>query len=136
MKNIVIVSIMLLTYYAIVESLWFWVATPMYSGFFASFSKDGVLRVRDIRAAMVSYLILAIGALYFVILPIRQNRPSYARAIMTGLIFGLVIYGVYNATNKATIPGYPWKMVLVDTIWGMIAMASVAAASRFAFTHI
>jgi len=36
------------------------------------------------------------------------------------------VYGVYNLTNMATLPGYRWQMVLIDTLWGAILFAVFA----------
>ncbi len=48
----------------------------------------------------------------------RHVAVSVACAADRGAAFGLAVYGVYNLTNKATLPGYSWKMVAVDTVWG------------------
>jgi uncharacterized membrane protein len=44
-----------------------------------------------------------------------------------GAMFGLVVYGTYNLTNVATLPGYSWTMVAVDTLWGTIVFATLAS---------
>ena len=41
--------------------------------------------------------------------------------------FGLAVYGVYNLTNVATLIGYSWTMVVVDTAWGTVWFGTLAA---------
>jgi uncharacterized membrane protein len=42
----------------------------------------------------------------------------------------LLAYGTYEATNMATLRGWSWQMVVVDTGWGML-LTAVAATVGF-----
>jgi uncharacterized membrane protein len=35
-----------------------------------------------------------------------------------GALFGLIVYGVYDMTNMATLENWPVRMVWVDICWG------------------
>jgi uncharacterized membrane protein len=63
-----------------------------------------------ILGAIVCYILL-IGGLYFFIL--RTHRP-----IIEAFLLGILIYGVYDSTNYATLKKWDWKMAVMDTAWG------------------
>lgn len=58
------------------------------------------------------YLLLIFGINWFII---RENKsPAQAFAL------GLVIYGVYDATNYALLNKWNGKLAILDTLWGGI----------------
>lgn len=69
-----------------------------------------------------AWILLAIGLQYFVIdASINKNEVFYK-----GLLFGLVVYGVYDFTNMATIKNWTLDFLLQDMIWGMLLCATIA----------
>lgn len=64
--------------------------------------------------ALLAYGLLIFGLYYFII---KNNR-----SLLDAFIFGLVIYGVYDATNMATIKNWQWNALFIDSIWGGILM--------------
>jgi len=48
-----------------------------------------------------------------------------------GLAFGLVTYGVYDWTNRATLTGYSLRLTLADMAWGGVicGLSSIVASS-------
>ena len=56
------------------------------------------------------YVLLAFGMDYFVIKPRRSNKDA--------MIFGVVVYGVFELTCKSIFTNWPINIVLLDTIWG------------------
>jgi uncharacterized membrane protein len=80
-------------------------------------------------AAFVAYLCLVIGLYYFVI---KDNLVAHVPAIgMNGAIFGFIVYGIYNATNKATIAEFGLKESFVDTLWGTILCAIISVLTIY-----
>lgn len=71
-------------------------------------------------SAFIAYFLLAFGIYYF---SVKQNSS------FNGLILGLVIYGIYNYTNYATIRKYPLQLTLIDTAWGAILCGIVGYLS-------
>jgi uncharacterized membrane protein len=68
-------------------------------------------------AALVFYLIFIFGLTYFVIYPGLES----GRLIMTvvnGMILGFVAYATYDLTNLATLEGWPFRITVIDLIWG------------------
>ena len=44
---------------------------------------------------------------------------------MDAFLLGLVIYGIYEFTNKAILTKWTYTTVVMDTVWGGILFASV-----------
>ena len=113
--------------YAVVEASWLALMTPFYARRFAAFAKYSRLALRSLPAAIAVYAILLVTSWTLVAAPIARARSTPAQAAIRGGAFGLAVYGVYNLTNKATLPGYGWSMVAVDSAWGAGLFAALAA---------
>lgn len=69
----------------------------------------------DLIATGLCYVFLIIGINYFII--------SQKKSIWDAMLLGLVVYGVYETTTKATLRKWDWQTVLIDTLWGGILFA-------------
>ncbi len=106
---------------AALDLLWVGVlAKPFYQ------SRIGHLMAPDVRwaGAILFYLLYPAGVLYF------AGRSG--RAVLDGAFLGLLVYGTYNFTNLALLRGWPVALVALDTAWGCLLTAAVAAACRAA----
>ena len=88
-------------------------------------------QIRDIQGtplnvqlvpAIICYILLVAGIYYFIIKPRRSIFDAFA--------LGIVVYGVFETTNKALFAKWHWSTVLLDTLWGGILFAIVAAIMR------
>ena len=68
-------------------------------------------------AAIVVYVCIALGILFFV-LPKAQG--DYFLAFSGGVVLGVVTYGIYDFTNYSILANWPWKITIIDFIWGMM----------------
>jgi uncharacterized membrane protein len=68
-------------------------------------------------AALVVYVCITLGILFFV-LPKAQG--NYLLALTGGAILGVVTYGIYDFTNYSILANWPWKITLIDFIWGIV----------------
>ncbi len=97
----------------------------------------GLLRDKpDLGIAAGFYLVYLAGIVYFAIVPALANG-ELGRAILNGALLGFFAYMTYDATNLATLKGYPAVLAVVDVTWGTFLTASAAgagyiAAQRFA----
>ena len=66
----------------------------------------------NIVGAIMCYILLIVGLNYFII---DKKRP-----IIDAFILGIIIYGVYEATNYAIIEKWDPIAVIIDTLWGGI----------------
>ena len=53
----------------------------------------------------------------------------FKRSLLHGGSLGLLIYGVYNLTTKAILHNYPWKVCVLDTVWGAVMFTLVCFCS-------
>lgn len=72
---------------------------------------------RTYISAGLCYLLLVFGIYHFAV---KQN------SVMNGAILGLILYGVYNTTNLATINNYGIKESIIDTLWGTILCTTIS----------
>ena len=69
----------------------------------------------DFLAILLCYIFLIFGINYFIIQPNRSIQEAF--------ILGIIIYGVYETTNKALLTKWSWLTVIMDTLWGGILFA-------------
>ena len=107
-KKTVIVLLILLAF----DFLWFSVSLErIYNPLFSKINNPG-FKMR-ISSGLVAWTLMAILIAY------------KKRSILENSLIGLTIYGVYNATNHATIEDWETKVAVVDTMWGTFLFASV-----------
>jgi len=66
-------------------------------------------------AAILCYIFLILGLNYFIIRPHRSVQDAF--------LLGLVIYAVYETTNKTLFSKWSWITVVIDSLWGGILFA-------------
>jgi len=69
------------------------------------------------EGVVLSYTALVTLMYWFII------RPR--RSIIDAFLLGLCVYGVYDATNYATIHNWESKTAIIDTVWGGTLFALV-----------
>ena len=69
-------------------------------------------------AAVLFYLLYAVGVVYFVVAPAVAGSLTWYAVILRGALFGLVAYATYDLTNHATIVNWPTIITVVDMAWG------------------
>lgn len=79
---------------------------------------------RTYISAIISYILLAVGLYMFVL---KDNNDMI---LQKAFLFGIVIYGIYNATNLATINEFGIKESVVDTLWGGIICTIITFLMR------
>ena len=77
--------------------------------------------------AIALYFLYAAGIVFFVLQPALAAH-SLTRAVLGGMFFGLVAFGVYDLTNLATTANWPVVMSFVDMAWGAFQGAVVSGA--------
>jgi uncharacterized membrane protein len=88
------------------------------------------VQLRDMRVrlapAVIAYALVYAGLVFLVLPPLMQRNISGAALWWHAGLHGLVVYGVYNATNLAVFERYPWSVALIDTAWGVTLHVAVA----------
>lgn len=68
------------------------------------------------------YLLYAIGACIFVIIP-ALSKQSWIYALQYGALFGLFCYMTYDLTNLAVVRDFPTRLAFIDIAWGSLVTA-------------
>lgn len=77
-------------------------------------------------AAFIVYLLIPAGIVLFV-RPRMTIDGSVGAALIWGAVYGLVVYGVYDFTNRSILEKWSWQLTLADLAWGM-ALCGVSSA--------
>ena len=76
-------------------------------------------------AGLAFYLLYALGACIFVIVP-ALSKQSWIYALQYGALFGLFCYMTYDLTNLAVVRNFPMQLAFVDIAWGSFVTALCA----------
>jgi uncharacterized membrane protein len=77
-------------------------------------------------AGLAFYLLYALGAVIFVVIP-ALSKQSLLYALQYGALFGFFCYMTYDLTNLAVIRDFPTRLAFVDMIWGSFVTAVVSS---------
>lgn len=92
--------------------------------------REGVSLSPRWTAAILVYLLIPGGIVLFVRPLLGQNATTW-QAIGWGALFGLVVYGVYDLTNRAVLEKWPLRLTLADIAWGCALCGMTSAIMRF-----
>ena len=104
------------------DFIWLTLQKPMYQNMVYKVQYSD-LRV-NMPGALVAYFLMFVS-IAFIILPLVKNlkintfKDAVLASIRYGGILGLVIYGIYNATNFAIFKNYSIETAIIDTLWGV-----------------
>jgi uncharacterized membrane protein len=104
---------------AVLNSFWFGVVA---SGFYAEHLGSMMKTPANIVFAVLDWLAITFGIYYFVI----PKSQSYADALLTGGMFGILVYAVHNLTGLAMINNWPVLASVVDVAWGAVLCAVIS----------
>ena len=94
----------------LLDILWFQVSVPsIYGPLFQSI--NGQSGYMFLPSAIMSWLLIAI-------------LLNFAKSGQDAALLGLLSYGIYNATNYATIKSWTFRTVIFDTFWGGVVCFS------------
>jgi len=65
--------------------------------------------------AILSYIFIIFGLNYFIIKPRKSPQDAF--------LLGIVIYGIFEATNLALFKNWLMTTLILDTLWGGILFA-------------
>ena len=73
----------------------------------------------DFVAAAITYIFLIFGLNYFIL--------SKNGSVKDAALLGLVIYAVYEFTNKALLKNWTYTTAVIDTVWGAMLFGLTTA---------
>ncbi len=111
-----------LSIFLIIDFLWLGlVAKNFYSRHLGEKMKEKVNPV----PAIAFYLLFVAGLVFFVTMPAIESI-RWQKAVFPAIFFGLVSYATYDLTNFATLKEWPFKVVVIDLIWGSLLTGVVS----------
>jgi uncharacterized membrane protein len=103
-------------YTYLISSILILTIDSIYLNFFKSYFANQVQSIQksqmtiNISGVVLSYLFIIFGFNYFVL--------GFNMNLSDSFLLGLVIYGIYEATNLAIFKNWKILSVIIDTIWG------------------
>ena len=110
MREVAIAAVVMLA----LDSVYLTLTRKFWGNVVMSVQNDRLI-LRYLPAAFV-YGLLTIGLSYFVL----QRGAKVEEAFL----YGIVVYGVYEFTNRAILDRWPMEAVIIDMLWGGVAMAA------------
>ena len=104
LKDLLVTAIVYLT----IDIVYIMTNTLSFKKYF-SFIQGSPAKFKRMPAVM-AYLILTLGLYYFII---KDRRP-----VTDAFLLGVLIYGVYDFTNYATLKKWTLAFSIKDTLWG------------------
>lgn len=97
-----------------------WLNNDMYSNMFNKINGTAISNnINKIIGGIIAYSLLALSIYYFIVMPaITEEKFDYYNITLKGCILGLIIYGIYDGTNLASINNFGIKEAIIDMIWG------------------
>jgi uncharacterized membrane protein len=114
--------------FVLIDAAWL----KLSSNFYKSNIGDVLAAKPDLKAAAVFYILYMISLTIFAIDP-ALGIKSFTYALSHGALLGLVMYSTYDLTNRATLKHWPWKLVLVDLMWGTFVTTFVTTITYLVF---
>jgi len=121
--------ILIFVLFVALDLIWFKFSGSFFKGEVSSIARlnaDGSWDVRLVPAILV-YLVMSVGIVWFVLPQVN----SVTSALVWGGLFGLVMYGIYDFTNLATLSAWTTKFVVVDILWGTVLCATVTTITYY-----
>lgn len=97
----------------------FWIFILMNSFYTEQFSRFLRPEKAPLWAALLAWALIPLGIVVFV----DRVSKTKAGAFFNGALYGLILYGVYDFTNYATLANWPLALVIVDVLWGTFLCA-------------
>lgn len=88
-------------------------------------------------ASAVVYFCIPAGVILFA-RPLWVDKGSLLLALGWGAVYGLIVYGTYDFTNRAILEKWSLRMTLADIAWGMV-LCGVSSALLYGaerLTHV
>lgn len=77
-------------------------------------------------AATIVYLLIPAGIILFVRPQLTSASPLW-QAWLWGALYGLVVYGVYDFTNRSILDKWSLQLTLADCAWGIVLNGTATA---------
>lgn len=111
--------------YLVVDIIYVYSSTSVYQRVIKSIQgRRTTSQPFGLAAGALAYLIMGLTWLFFIPPTIKTLQATYkiSRTVagaITGFMFGVAIYGVFNFTNHAMFDNWSWPIMARDLAWGI-----------------
>ena len=74
--------------------------------------------VLNIKSAICAYILMLIGLNIFVLPQLDINNITINKCLLTGFLFGIIVYGVYDFTCGSIFTDWDFNLAYIDILWG------------------
>ncbi len=85
-------------------------------------------------AVALFYPMFALGLMVFAVAP-NHESARLGKTVVAAALLGFFAYATYDLTNLGTLRDWPWKLALLDILWGTAVSAIAALAGATAMKH-
>lgn len=122
--------------YLFVDIIYVYLSTSFYQRAVKSIQGHYTTHSFGLAAGVVAYLIMGITWLFFIppiikSIQIKYKLPRILAGFITGFMFGLAIYGVFNFTNRAMFDNWNWPIMKRDLAWGISWLTILTSAYAY-----
>lgn len=139
LKEFIVPYIVILVLFLVIDlPVILYLNKEMYQKQFIRINKDNIKSGTHVWiSGAIAYLLLALGIYFFVVKQeLVEEKEDYLKIFTKGSVLGLIIYGIYNGTNKATINEWGTEESIKDTIWGTILSGLLSVSSVYILKKI
>lgn len=114
--------------YLAVDVLYITIAKPVYNKVVKKIQgKEMSLKKNSYLVAVLSYIILGLGWLFFVANTISATT-TFVELLQRAVMYGLVVYGVFNTTLYVMLENWDAIISIRDTVWGVGWITTISCA--------
>jgi uncharacterized membrane protein len=92
----------------------FGIMGKFYKAQLGGLARKAAITALPVVSALLVWTLIILGILVFVL----PKANLWWHATLFGVLFGLIVYAVYDLTNLATLHNWPIVMTIMDIIWG------------------
>lgn len=111
----------------IADAIWLgWVAAPMYKALRIALNPGVAVSNLPYRMvpAILAYAVMVLSLSVLAVPRVSDVGGPVSRRMMAALfwggMWGLGVYGTYDATNLAVIQKFPPQTAMIDAVWGIL----------------
>lgn len=86
-------------------------------------------------AALLVYVLIPAGIVWFVG-PLLSPEMHLWQVFFRGAVYGLILYGVYDLTNYATLEKWTVRLTIADMAWGAFLNGAMTVVMVWIKEHI
>ena len=108
----------------------------MYVDMLNNINKNSNIELSNLRvfsSAIIVYLLLTLSILLYVV---QHENRNYINIFINGFVLGIIIYGIYDCTNLATIKEFGIKEAFIDVVWGGLLCGLTSLSSKYIINNL